>query len=293
MSYRKAKHAGSWYSDSSSELSNQLSAWLHKVDFIHGPARAIITPHAGYRYCGSCAAHAYKQISPELVKKIFILGPSHHFSLSGCALTTATKFQTPLYDLAVDSQVNNELYATGYFDWLSLSVDEKEHSIEMQLPFLAKIMENYKHKFTIIPILVGSLSSEKQVRYGKLLVKYLKDPQNLFIISSDFCHWGPQFRYTYCDTSFEHIYESIENLDHMGMTAIENLSPHEFSDYLKKFGNTICGRHVIGILLNMINLITEDTKMRPNLKFLNYMQSNQCITSMDSSVSYAAGALIM
>ena len=93
------------------------------------------------------------------------------------------------------------------------------------------------------------------------------------------------------------------------MTAIENLSPHEFSDYLKKFGNTICGRHVIGILLNvsvcmiiatcnktyfqMINLITEDTKMRPNLKFLNYMQSNQCITSMDSSVSYAAGALIM
>lgn len=56
---------------------------------------------------------------------------------------------------------------------------------------------------------------EKQMHYGKIFAKYLKEPENLFIISSDFCHWGSQFRYTYYDSSFTQIYESIENLDLM------------------------------------------------------------------------------
>jgi AmmeMemoRadiSam system protein B len=150
---------------------------------------------------------------------------------------------------------------------------------------------SYKDQFTIVPILVGTLSQDRQLRYGRLLLKYLKDPQNLFIISSDFCHWGSQFRYTYYDTSYTYVYESIEHVDRKGMNAIENLSPAEFTDYLKKYGNTICGRHVIGILLNMVQLLIEDTKKRPNLKFLKYAQSNQCLSTSDSSVSYAAAAL--
>jgi AmmeMemoRadiSam system protein B len=80
-------------------------------------------------------------VGPAAVKRIFILGPSHHFSLSGCALTTTIKCKTPFYDLIVDTQVNNELHATGHFEWLALDVDEKEHSVEMQFPYIAKIME--------------------------------------------------------------------------------------------------------------------------------------------------------
>jgi AmmeMemoRadiSam system protein B len=72
---------------------------------------------------------------------------------------------------------------------------------------------SYKDQFTIVPILVGTLSQDRQLRYGRLLLKYLKDPQNLFIISSDFCHWGSQFRYTYYDTSYTYVYESIEHVD--------------------------------------------------------------------------------
>ncbi|KYB28004.1 protein MEMO1 isoform X2 [Tribolium castaneum] len=291
MPTRKAKHAGSWYSDSEVELSNQLGLWLQKAKYVHGPARALIAPHAGYKYCGSCSAWAYRQVMPEMVKKIFILGPSHHFGLSGCALTTATYYKTPLYDLLVDSKVNSELQRTGQFELLDLNVDEKEHSIEMQLPYVAKVMECYKDQFTIVPILVGTLSAEKHLNYGKIFVNYLKDPENLFIISSDFCHWGSQFRYTYYDRSYNSIYESIHNLDLMGMNTIENLNPTEFSDYLKQYGNTICGRHVIGILLHMVQNLIEETDQRPKLKFLKYAQSNQCVSMSDSSVSYAAAAL--
>lgn len=58
----------------------------------------------------------------------------------------------------------------------------------MQLPFIAKVMEN--HDFTIIPVMVGHLSSEKAALYGKIFAPYLADPSNLFVISTDFCHWG-------------------------------------------------------------------------------------------------------
>lgn len=86
------------------ELDRQLDGWMNSADLTHGPARAIIAPHAGYQYCGACAAYAYRQVSPAVVKRIFILGPSHHVRLSGCALSPATKYETPFYDLIIDQQ---------------------------------------------------------------------------------------------------------------------------------------------------------------------------------------------
>ncbi len=61
--------------------------------------------------------------------------------------------------------------------------------------------------------MVGGLTPEKELFYGEKLAKYLADPQNLFVISSDFCHWGERFRYTNYDESCGPIYKSIEVLD--------------------------------------------------------------------------------
>lgn len=73
-------------------------------------------------------------------------------------------------------------------------------------------MEKYKSQFTIVPIMVGSLSIESEAMYGEILAPYLADPENLFVISSDFCHWGQRFRYTYVMGSGP-IHKSIEKLD--------------------------------------------------------------------------------
>lgn len=72
--------------------------------FRHQPIHVIFCRHAGYQYCGACGGHAYRQVSPVVVKRIFILGPSHHVRLSGCALSSAQKYKTPIYDLHVDGQ---------------------------------------------------------------------------------------------------------------------------------------------------------------------------------------------
>lgn len=90
---------------------------------------------------------------------------------------------------------------------MSQTTDEEEHSIEMHLPFIAKVilrscdahvirscdmqvMESKRDQFTIVPVLVGALKEGKEAVYGKLFSAYLSDPQNLFVVSSDFCHWG-------------------------------------------------------------------------------------------------------
>ena len=99
---------------------------------------------------------------------------------------------------------------------MTLYADEDEHSIEMQLSFIAKVMEPIgPNGFKIVPILVGSLSTDKEEMYGRLLAKYLADPSNVFVISSDFCHWGARFSFQYYEKSWGEIYESIKKLDEM------------------------------------------------------------------------------
>ncbi|GAB0087474.1 MEMO1 [Sergentomyia squamirostris] len=291
MASREATHAGSWYTDSGNELNQQLDNWLTSAELSYGPARAIIAPHAGYTYCGECAAYAYRQVSPAVVKRVFILGPSHYVRIKGCALTACTTYKTPLYDLIVDRAVNEELNETQQFQCMDLKTDEDEHSIEMHLPYVAKVMEDFKNQFTIVPILVGSLTPASEAIYGEILAPYLADPQNLFVISSDFCHWGQRFRYTYYEKSCGHIYKSIEKLDKQGMDLIETLDPPAFTAYLRKYSNTICGRHPIGVMLQAVNTLkTKGHNM--SFKFLKYDQSSQCKSMSDSSVSYASGSLI-
>ncbi|ESO94280.1 hypothetical protein LOTGIDRAFT_118701, partial [Lottia gigantea] len=289
---RRATHSGSWYSDSGDELRNQLDGWLSKPKSLSHPAKAIIAPHAGYYYCGACGAHAYKHIDPSRVKRVFILGPSHHVRLSGCALSSAEKYVTPLYDLHIDSKVYEELYSTNSFEVMSMNIDEDEHSIEMHLPYIAKVMESHKDEFTIIPILVGSLSPEKEEHYGKILSRYLADPESLFIISSDFCHWGRRFRYTDYDQSQGEVWQSIEALDKKAMDIIEKMDPQGFTQYLVDYQNTICGRHPIGVLLHVNSIRKNGNGLKLSFKFTKYSQSSKCKSTQDSSVSYAAGCLM-
>lgn len=288
---RQASHAGSWYAEDERELSNQLEEWLDQAGAPIGVARAIISPHAGYTYCGDTAAHAFKQIVPDKVKRVFVLGPSHVVFLNDCALTTCAKYCTPLGDLVVDQQVNSELAATEAFGPMSVRNEEAEHSIEMQMPFIAKIMGN--RDFTIVPVLVGSLSHQKQHQYGKIFAKYLADPANLFVISSDFCHWGQRFHYTPHTNNSRPIHEQITSLDQRGMDAIASLNPPIFNEYLKETQNTICGRNPICVMLQAAEHFRQMNNHTAEFRFLKYSQSNKCRNLRDSSVSYAAGVLFI
>jgi len=261
------------------------------------PSCGVIAPHAGYSYSGPTAAYAYRHIDPDRVKRVFILGPSHHYYLPGCAVTRHKAYATPLGDLEVDARITAELFSTGEFEAMSEDVDEEEHSIEMHLPYIYKVMSAARHKFTIVPVLVGSLNAEREGFYGSLFSRYLRDPENFFVISSDFCHWGERFRYTYYNPAHGEIYQSIERLDKEGMDIIEAQNPAAFQQYQQAYKNTICGRHPIAVLLNALSAIgagqKEQQKGRQlyDLRFVRYAQSSHCKRQSDSSVSYASAVL--
>ncbi|KAG0049915.1 hypothetical protein BGZ83_005261 [Gryganskiella cystojenkinii] len=316
MSAREASHAGSWYSSNKKELNSQLTGWLAKAgtETTQGDAlpiqglRAVIAPHAGYSYSGPAAGYAYKCINPDDFKRVFILGPSHHVYLSGCALSKCESYETPLGDLIVDRTTTETLAQTGKFDQMSQEMDEDEHSLEMHLPYIYKVFE--KKTIQVVPIVVGALNETTERLYGKLLAPYLDDPENLFVVSSDFCHWGTRFDYTYYTDEYgavtqslarsggkknykppsesgRKIFESIRELDHEGMEKIEQRDHGAFCKYLSQTKNTVCGRHPIGVLLAAV---AQLDRQRPThrIQFVHYAQSSGVVTTSDSSVSYAS-----
>jgi len=125
-------------------------------------------------------------------KRVFILGPSHHVYFDHCALSEFEYYATPLGNLAVDRETLLEIEGCGEkFGWMHAETDEGEHSIEMHLPYIYKMLDlaGKADSAKVVPILVGAIATQKEKLYGRVLAKYLKDPENVFVISSDFCHW--------------------------------------------------------------------------------------------------------
>lgn len=288
MSTRLATHAGSWYSDNGATLASEMEGWLGDVPD-SCQARAVIAPHAGFSYSGPTAAFAYKNMDLTGIDRIFVLGPSHHFYLKGCALTGCSQYQTPCGNLQIDLAMNEELLATGIFEEnMTLDVDQDEHSIEMQLPYIAHaIAATGRPTIKVVPILVGALDARAEALYGSTLAKYLDNPSIFFAISSDFCHWGTRFDYTPYKKDFGPIHKYIEALDFEGIKCIQKKDPALFHSYLKRTKNTICGRHPIAVLLNAIESAQTDFEV----SFNRYAQSSPCTRLDESSVSYASAVV--
>ncbi len=310
---RAASHSGSWYVAKGSDLQAQLAGWL--ADAVADadsaapptptptPVRAIIAPHAGFSYSGPTAAYAYKHLDPARVRRVFILGPSHHVHLKACAVSGATVCETPVGNLTVDDGVRAELLQNPLFQRMTQGVDEDEHSIEMHLPYVAHVLQHAPGPVTIVPVMVGALDPAQEAEYGRVFAGYLDDPANFFVVSSDFCHWGSRFRYQpYDEAHGETIGAYIEWLDRQGMELIEGGDPQAFTAYLRKYQNTICGRHPIGVFLQAArarkaahgggNGGKGGDGGNIKVSFVRYAQSSHCKSKHDSSVSYASAVAV-
>lgn len=303
---RRATHAGSWYEARPERLRKSLTTWLSAAA-AHGslgvassvspslsashPVYAVIAPHAGYSYSGKAAAYAYAAVDPRRFSRVFILGPSHHVYLADrCAVSDATTLETPLGDLPVDREVADGLLehsdSSAKFVKMTSDMDAAEHSVEMHLPYIRHVFRDVDVK--VVPIVVGSLSEERERSFGKILSSWLGDGETFFIISSDFCHWGTRFRYTRIDRQSQYIYQSIERLDHEGMDAIESGDHSAYCSYQARTENTVCGRHPIGVLMSALSYCSRHSGRTFTTRFVRYEQSSRCVSMSDSSVSYAS-----
>lgn len=301
---RRAAKKGSWYEASPSTLENQLNGWLQfametATTKEEGEGnnnrviRALICPHAGYSYSGKTAGFSYCNIRPEAIRTIYILGPSHHVHLSnyGC-LTTTAQIETPLGNLQVDLEETHKLLkeAPAYFKpWEDQQDDEEEHSLEMQYPYIYVTFKEYVKNIKVVCICVGQLSETAEQKMAQALSSRFSNRENLFIFSSDFCHFGSRFSYNKVDRTDIPIHESIKNLDFRGIDIITKEKSHaSFAKYLRETKNTICGRHPIGVLLALMEIEKSVHHTEMDAQLFYYDQSSKCTSLKDSSVSYAS-----
>ena len=287
---RPASHSGSWYQNSPKLLSQEISQYISSAKKLQnqGYVKSIIVPHAGYRFCGETMAQSFININPNNYDRIVILGPSHHEYFQGCGLTSFEKFDTPFGAINVDNNSIKKLVKkSNIFFEISKSIDINEHSIEMELPFLKQIFND--KEFSIIPIIVGDNNYETNKKIAEILYELYKDKKTLFVISSDFCHWGRNFGYTYYDKNFNNIWESIQDLDKQALDIIKEINSEKLEKYFKKTKNTICGRNPISIILSIVEKYKNEHK-NENVEFINagYAQSNKVKSIYEASVSYAA-----
>ncbi|MDO4183716.1 MAG: AmmeMemoRadiSam system protein B [Rhodospirillales bacterium] len=182
--YRNPAVAGLFYPSDAENLSHIIDSQLNSDYQKHlSQPKIIIVPHAGYQYSAPAAAQAYMPIKDyaDKIKTVILLGPSHYVELTGAALPNADYFKTPLGQISVDNEILHELRQHKIFS-LNSKAHEKEHSIEVQLPFLQKLLPDFK----IVPIVYGNISPDE---LAQTLLPYVKRPDVLLVVSADLSHY--------------------------------------------------------------------------------------------------------
>ncbi|KPA80008.1 hypothetical protein ABB37_05037 [Leptomonas pyrrhocoris] len=319
---RPASHAApngrGWYEAIPERLKATLDGYFaqatHHFGEGDGGARrltGLIAPHAGMAYSGRTAAEAFavfrdylyaKDTAGSQLERVFLLGPCHVKGFEGCELSAASMYETPFGPLRVDvSTVNSVMAALRKAgveaNKASRRTEEGEHSIEMETPYLAHVLHYpppgvaaASARVSIVPIIVGWTERKDEKAFYEVLRPYMDDAKNFFVFSSDFCHWGDRFSYTYHykRSEYPNVGDSIIAMDHAAMDLLEHRDLDGWYSYMKMTHNTICGRAPIGVGLH--RWAAKDSKAQ--VKFVHYAQSNKCEDAYDSSVSYAAAVIM-
>ena len=271
--------AGSWYSADSTALNKKIEEYFKNVkEKKLDNVIALLLPHAGYAYSGQTAAYGVKEIIGKNYSRIIILGPSHRSYMKNTVSIPKdiNAFKTPLGTVPLDNEFINKLKKYPEVT-TNNQVQHYEHSIQIELPLL----QNALGQFNLVPIIVGQLDSTTAQKIGDILSSLIDD-KTLIIASSDFTHYGQQFRYTPFPLNVQ-TQDKIKKLDMGAVKEIEAPNFNGFNNYINKTGITVCGSNPISVLLAMLPKTTQAT-------LLHYDTSGKQSADFTNSVSYVSMA---
>ena len=275
--------AGSWYPGEADALRARIRQLASEsadtqLDPQHGRLRALIVPHAGYDYSGSTAAAGYKLLKGKKYRRVVVIGAAHYEDVPGMSVLDVDAYQTPLGKVELDRAAIAPMHRSP----LVMShpyAHNREHSIEMQLPFLqAMLAPGWK----LVPILIGDLTRLQYQQAGRLVAKLL-DEDTLLVISGDFVHYGPGYDFV----PFPHdekTAQRIARLDKAMVEHIHNIDPGGLSRYRNEMDLNDCVYPSAMVLLNLLPDDAEDTKVT----IIRYQTSGAVTGNYRNSVSYLA-----
>jgi AmmeMemoRadiSam system protein B len=258
--------AGQFYSGSKESLIKEVEKLVPVSDEKKVDAIGVISPHAGYAYSGSVAGATLSSIKPKPI--YVIMGPNHTGLGSLFSLSTSDLWSTPLGNVAINKTLAEKILK----NCPEISRDEfahiQEHSIEVQLPILQLLQEN----FTIVPIVISQGDIEQYGKIGQAIsksIKELKLERDVTIIaSSDMTHYESQ--------------SSAEEKDSRAIDAILKLDEEALLERVEKFDISMCG-----YAPSVIMMVAAKSLGAKRARLVKYQTSGDVSGDYSSVVGYA------
>jgi MEMO1 family protein len=183
---RPAAVGGSWYPGTAKALANAVDAHLARATRdVDGELTAIIAPHAGLMYSGPVAAHAYRLLRGRTFDVAVLVGPSHYVGFEGVAVSRAAGFETPFGVAPVAADIGDALMQATAVVREHSAAHAREHSLEMQLPFLQHVAP----ATPIVPLVMGYQTDATARALADGLAATLRGRTALLVASTDLSHY--------------------------------------------------------------------------------------------------------
>ena len=273
---------GAFYPDSAKILAGRIKQFLDWADPLRsipsngiGPKKtdkdilALISPHAGYDYSGSVAAYGYKLIRGMPIRTVVIIGPSHYEYFDGISVYPQGAWQTPLGNVPVDIELAQALIAEHPGISFYEPAFAREHSVEVQIPFLQLVLDNFK----IVPIVTGKLSYENCQILSEALLAATKDKKDVLVVAST-------------DMSHFHPYNEACRIDNLTIKELKKNEPQSLYYKLVSRECELCGAVAV-----IATLLYAQEKGSDEIEILKYANSGDICGEKQRVVGYLSAAI--
>ncbi len=263
--------SGQFYSADPKELRADIEKFMSAASNTPSPKHIdiIIAPHAGYIYSGPVAGYSFKAVSQTPYKTIVILAPSHFYGFDGISIWEKGGFKTPLGIADVDEEFTKKLMATNPNFYFDSKAFEREHSLEVEIPFLQKTFNDFK----IVPIVFGQPSVQLLNDFAMSLKETIGDRKDvLIVVSTDLSH--------YHDDGF------AREMDARTIGAIKELNAKQIWMENQKRTMEMCG-----FIPVVTAILYAQHKGLTDVELLNYGNSGDVTGDKSSVVGYSAIAI--
>jgi hypothetical protein len=269
MNIRRAAVAGSWYPGTASALTAAVDRCLSSVSReLSGELVALVAPHAGLMYSGPVAAHAYHLLRDRAFDVAILVGPSHFVGFDGVAILSSGGFATPLGIASIDESCARALRDASPIIRDTPAPHSREHSLEMQLPFLQHLAPS----MPIVPLLMGHQTAQTARALGDALATALEGRRALLVASTDLSHY--------------HDADAARALDAVVIDCVSRLDADALQRALDARPEHACGGGpTVAVMRAATQLGARDAIV------LNYADSGDVSGDKTSVVGYLAAAI--
>lgn len=261
---RHSPIAGKWYPGDPRLLAKSVDEYITRAALspVVGRVIGVLAPHAGHRYSGPVAGHAFKLLSGMDVDVVALVGPSHYAYPTSVLTTGHDAYETPLGQVPVAHDILDILRQTIPIEPLR---SDKEHALEIELPFLQRTLGDFR----LVPLALVDQSFEMAEQLGRALAAVLTGQKALLVASSDLSHFFPQ--------------PVAEVLDRTILDAVAAFDPKGVIEAEQVGAGFACGRGAIATVMIAARALGAD-----RAQIVDYATSGDVTHDYGQVVGYGA-----